>query len=366
MTTTDMTLIEQESKGVAWSQGDDPVKFIEQLKDQFEMDEAGVGRMLLQNYSKNLGIDAAMQALKDQFPNLPDFELTSQDRARQCLDEARDFQEKGQKRLARIKIKDALTLDPTCADAYLLELDLLPMSASFKKAYGILQNAIKAGRSAIGSDEEFEELVGEFWGWPKTRPYMRAMEELFSMCYVEVEHSDKAVEHGKEMLRLNPNDNQGVRMRLLYLLMAKGRWGEAEALWQDYKDAGDAWWYYGRVLLTAHQKGPKDARTKKRMKEALDYNPTVPALLMTGNTHMMNELMGSYFQMRHPSEAAAMSYDFILALKGSFTEASVVKEDNLPEMMHLFMQSLDAIGSRTLTRCMTEAAKAIGKLAPEE
>lgn len=59
--------------------------------------------------------------------------------------------------------------------------------------------------------------VGHFWGLLETRPYLRTRLGLAHALWTAGRRAE-AVQHLQDMLRLNPNDNQGVRYTLARLL----------------------------------------------------------------------------------------------------------------------------------------------------
>jgi tetratricopeptide (TPR) repeat protein len=133
--------------------------------------------------------------------------------------------------------------------------------------------------------------VGHFWGIGTTRPYMRARMGL-AHGLQEMERTDEAIGHYQELLRLNPNDNQGVRDVLLPLLLITGRNTEAGALLDQYADDASAIWKYGWALWTFRQKGDSPA-AQERLREAIKINRHVPKYL-TGRAEMPDMLPDSY------------------------------------------------------------------------
>ena len=113
--------------------------------------------------------------------------------------------------------RQALNVSPDCADAYVI---LANQAASRDQARQLLEEGVAAGQRAIGS-KSFETTAGHFWLDQRTRPYMRARLGL-AQCLWESGQRAQAVEHYAEMLRLNPNDNQGVRYLLLGGLVGPG------------------------------------------------------------------------------------------------------------------------------------------------
>jgi tetratricopeptide (TPR) repeat protein len=155
----------------------------------------------------------------------------------------------------------ALAISPNCADAYCLlaeETAKLP-----QQALDLYQKGLQAGERALGK-KAFNEYEGSFWGFLETRPYMRARAGL-AQCLWEVGRCEEAVEHYQEMLRLNPNDNQGMRYYLMTNLIELGLDQEAEVLFKQYKDDCMAAWVYSRALLDFRRSG--DIRKSNRALE---------------------------------------------------------------------------------------------------
>ncbi len=151
----------------------------------------------------------------------------------------------------RVKLaKRALEISPDCADAYVL---LAEHARSRKEALEYFEKGVAAGERALGP-EAFQEHAGHFWGVLETRPYMRAREglacELWTMA-----RGDEAIEHLQEMLRLNPNDNQGVRYTLVSFLLNLNRDEEVARLLDQYNDDAMANWAYSKALHAFRRQG---------------------------------------------------------------------------------------------------------------
>ena len=146
------------------------------------------------------------------------------------------------------------------------------------EAIEFYQRGIAAGELALGP-AAFVEDVGHFWGILETRPYMRARHGL-AMGLWEMGQRDEAVEHYQEMLRLNPNDNQGIRYMLLNALLELGREAETAALLERYDD-GAATWLWGKLLFAFRRDGDGPA-TRQFLADALAQNPHVVDYLIGG------------------------------------------------------------------------------------
>ena len=171
--------------------------------------------------------------------------------------------------------RKALELSPDCADAYVLLAD--ETANFYADAIDLYRKGVEAGERALGK-RVFEEDAGHFWGLFETRPYMRARAGL-AQCLWEAGRCPEAVQHYWDLLRLNPDDNQGLRDLLLPHLIEMGRDWEAEKLFQVYKDDGMAVWLYSRALLDFRAQGDKP-KARKALKGALRENPHVPAYLL--------------------------------------------------------------------------------------
>jgi tetratricopeptide (TPR) repeat protein len=184
--------------------------------------------------------------------------------------------------------KRAIEISADCADAYVLLAE--ETARSLDEALDLYRRGVEAGERALGK-KAFKEDVGHFWGLLETRPYMRARAGL-AECLCESGKLDEAVEHYWDMLRLNPNDNQGIRDLLMPHLIALGRDADAENLFKQYKEDGMAVWMYSRALLDFRKNGDSPVAIKS-LKAALEENNHVPAYLL-GRKKMPRHLPDYY------------------------------------------------------------------------
>lgn len=179
--------------------------------------------------------------------------------------------------------KQALEISPDCADAYVL---LAEHTSDLVEATRLNGLGVEAGMNALGP-KAFEEDVGHFWGLLETRPYMRARLAL-SQCLWQAGDRDEAIGHYRDMLRLNPGDNQGIRYILASCLLDAGRDDEVVALIEEYKDDASAAWAWSLALLAFRKHGDGE-QAKAALAEAKKTNPHVPAYL-TGKKKMPKRL----------------------------------------------------------------------------
>jgi len=170
-------------------------------------------------------------------------------------------------RLAKIALKTS----PLCADAYVL---LAEQTRTRQQSLELYQSGVDAGRRALG--EKFfadDENLEHFWGIMETRPFMRALQGLATTLW-DLNRPEEALAHYRELLRLNPGDNQGIRYLLLDLLFELGRVDDVETLLKDYLDDWSADWSYSETLL-AFRKFGDSRQAKKALKHALEVNQHV-------------------------------------------------------------------------------------------
>jgi len=200
----------------------------------------------------------------------PQHPVTALEQAQDICYEA--FEARGRKQIQLAK--KALEICPDCVDAHVILAEACPDT---KESYDLYARGVAAGERLLGT-EFFKEEVGHFWGILGTRPYMRARLGMAQALY-EMERTEEAITHYQEMLRLNPNDNQGVRENLLACLLETKQTDEAEALLKQYKESGMAVWNYSRALLTFMKKGDS-ATARKHLANAIKANPFVPEYLL--------------------------------------------------------------------------------------
>lgn len=182
------------------------------------------------------------------------------------------FEARGASRAALAR--EALEISPHCADAYLLLAE--ETAASLEEARELLEQGVAAGERALGP-QPFEEDVGYFWGILETRSYMRARAALAETLWA-LDRREEAVEHQRELLRLNPNDNQGVRYRQAEYLLWLEFYEELDGLFAAYEDDAAAAFAFTKALAAFRREGDS-AHAKRLLEEAREANPHVAAYL---------------------------------------------------------------------------------------
>ena len=142
-----------------------------------------------------------------------------------------------------------------------------------------------------------DEEVGHFWGITETRPFMRATHGLADALY-EAGQTREAIAQYQELLRLNPNDNQGVRYQLTPLLLANDREAEAVELLDSYHES-TAQWHYMKSLVEFRRSRHSTA-AKTAMRAAFRANGNLVELLQSPTPPMFP----NSYALGSPEEAA--------------------------------------------------------------
>lgn len=164
----------------------------------------------------------------------------------------------------------ALEISPDCADAYVILADY---ADTLPEALDLYEQGVAAGERAL-CKKQFKEYEGCFWGFHETRPYMRALEGLME-CLRDMGRPEEALQQAREMLRLNPNDNQGIRYQMVTILLEQEKHDELTQLLETYHDDGSAIWAYTNALLAFRLEG-NTTRSQETLKAATKVNAFVP------------------------------------------------------------------------------------------
>jgi tetratricopeptide (TPR) repeat protein len=103
--------------------------------------------------------------------------------------------------------REAIELAPDLADAYNGLAELARDEGRLKAAEALYRTAHEKAKSSLGTEDP---KAFAWWGELDTRPYMRARHGL-GMVFMETQRYREAVAEFKDLLKRNPNDNQGIR-----------------------------------------------------------------------------------------------------------------------------------------------------------
>jgi len=187
--------------------------------------------------------------------------------AEDLIDRAWDAKtDKTQLKLAR----QAIAIDPDMLDGYAIIARSL---GDATERLAVLRDGAARGK-ALWAAEMKAPSRHHFWLDIDTRPFMRVLHFL-ALTLWEVGARDEAIKEAKTLLRLNPNDNQGIRELLHIWYPATGDWDALTKLLRRYRSDWSVSHLYTSWLLGFRNGNAADAQ----LAEALEANPHVPALL---------------------------------------------------------------------------------------
>ncbi|MHB1034380.1 MAG: DUF6930 domain-containing protein [Pirellulales bacterium] len=257
----------------------EPPSFQEWMKRGFSPDRRANERMFadMNRYFAEhpaASIDAMNEATSRLFVGKKIDELVTQpdtplERAQELCFHAFETQGRRRVQLAR----QAIQVCSDCADAYVILAEHAASPAAERDFYA---QGVAAGERALGP-EVFEKEAGHFWGIQSTRPYMRARFGLAQTIEQEG-RVEEALGHYQDLLRLNPNDNQGVRYSLMPCLLRSGRDAEAARLLKGSAEESSLW-ALARALLAFRLSGNSMAANRE-LHAAFRANPCLPEYLL--------------------------------------------------------------------------------------
>ena len=138
---------------------------------------------------------------------------------------------------------------------------------------------------------------GRILGYPRDATLHAACHGL-AVAFADAGQIREAIEQYREMLRLNPNDNQGVRYEIVPLLLEQGRDAEATEVLDQYPEES-ALWLYMKAIVEFRRDG-RSAKARKAIRAAFKCNDHVMKLLQSDEPPLMPES----YALGSPEEAA--------------------------------------------------------------
>ena len=158
----------------------------------------------------------------------------------------------------------------------------------------------KMSRRAILSAEQRARLFGIPTDPAEMAKHYVARAGL-AMTLLRLGEEEAALGHFRAMLKLNPNDNQGIRYLLLACLLRRDDAEAVKALLADYDDEWSAHWLYTRALMAYRNGAAADAATLKLVQDARSSNEHVPGILAGTAPPVIST--GGYVTVGGPDEA---------------------------------------------------------------
>jgi tetratricopeptide (TPR) repeat protein len=179
-------------------------------------------------------------------PSFPKESLTIKEQAQDLIFEAYELPDDKGYELAL----KALQMDPECIEAYeyLGSLEPITETAIVYYKYGV-----EIGRR-IFANNYLKDSIGHFWMIHETRPFMRCL-QAYADCSSIIGRYFDSIAVFEEMIKLNPNDNQGVRDQLLLYLIKINDLNKFRKYDKMYKDDLSAFISFNRVLFAFKTEG---------------------------------------------------------------------------------------------------------------
>jgi tetratricopeptide (TPR) repeat protein len=246
--------------------------------------------------------DARQQGLFDAPPEVQAGRpLTALEQAQEVAYDATEASGRLRIKLAR----KALSLSPDCADACVI---LGNAALTPEAALEWYQRGVDAGARAIGPERLSD--ARDLWEHLDARPYMRARFALAQLLEASG-RSSEAVDHYRDLLRMNRNDNQGLRNLLIPLLLEQRRDEEAGSLLDEYQGDVQAILPYARAIWMFRREGDSTA-SREALHEAIRTNRHVIGYLLEPETMPWRP---SHFALGSKEEAAYTADELLAAFE---------------------------------------------------
>ncbi len=201
------------------------------------------------------------------FPSARDWK---RERAEDTLDQGLDLLEQGDEEEAGRYFFKSIEIDPTYADGYNHLANIAWRKEDWKQAEDLYQKALEF------AEPEVKDIPkGGFWGILESRPYMRALHGLGLTAWKQSRLED-AIGIFKQMLKLNPNDNQGARYLMGPLYHQLGNLEEAARWYERNGDDPHNLYNYGFALIQQN----KLEKAARILVFAIFTNPYIAPMLL--------------------------------------------------------------------------------------
>jgi hypothetical protein len=250
-----------------------------------------VQQVMAQN--EGMGLDELNELLNSQFTgSIDDFDYPSEtrfDRADNLCYAAIDTYGRRRIQLSR----QALQEDASHVESNVLLAESIHDTT---QKIELFTNAIKHGEAQ--NADLLQTEVGNFWVISETRSLMRAKHGL-AMALADDGQANEAISQMLDILRLNTDDNLGVRYEVIPLLLSQNREEEAIEVLNRYPEESASWLYL-KAQVEFRREGPNGRSAHKAISAAFRFNPHVIELFASSEPPSMPE----HYALRSPEEAA--------------------------------------------------------------
>ncbi|MDD3498614.1 MAG: hypothetical protein PHH24_03910 [Candidatus Moranbacteria bacterium] len=203
-------------------------------------------------------------------PSMPEDLLSPQEKAQDLVFGAYDLEFPE----AKENIAEALELDPDCIEAYEY---LGSHEPEPRIAMLFFEKGISIGEKKF-EGKHLKENIGHFWGLRDTRPYMRCL-QFQTECLDAIGKTGECIAILEKMIKLNPNDNQGIRGRLMLYLIEANNYEKYVKYDTQFKGEISTFALFNRALYAYKTEGIC-ASSNKKLRDATKFNKFVlPKLL---------------------------------------------------------------------------------------
>jgi tetratricopeptide (TPR) repeat protein len=199
--------------------------------------------------------------------------------------------------------RQALEVSERCSDAHLILAQ--DAAASCEEAVALYRRAVETARQAIGG-LGLSDQVGDFRTLLQVAPYKRALLALAEYLW-SAGRLEEAVESCREMLRFDPDDEQGIRYLLATCLLDLGWDDQVADLLDLYGSDKTTPWVYSAALLAFRRENDTET-SRKLLGRAIRVNPLVPDFML-GRRKLPREF-SSVLCYDDESEAVIYAVDF--------------------------------------------------------
>lgn len=168
----------------------------------------------------------------------------------------------------------ALKLDPYCLDAELIIAQT--KSGDMEELKKNIEKVIHKGEEQLAErDISMDTDAGSFYGLLETRPYMRVRKEYLELLIAQGRYRH-AIHEAEEIIRLNENDNLGVRYTLMALYSYFAEEDSAKTLFAKYPEDSA---FMLLPLIALYYKMENDKKMKSYIRKLKNRNPQLPEAL---------------------------------------------------------------------------------------